>query len=47
MFNRKEKNKFDEAMLSVDEALDRILKQIKVMKLISLIDNLLHAHKNP
>ena len=42
MFNRKEKNKFDEAMLSVDEALDRILKQIKVMepKLVPITDSL-------
>ena len=30
MYKQKEKNKFDEAMLSVDEALDRVLKQIKV-----------------
>ncbi|SVD66094.1 uncharacterized protein METZ01_LOCUS418948, partial [marine metagenome] len=42
MFNRKEKNKFDEAMLSVDEALDRILKQIKILepKAVSIADSL-------
>ena len=42
MYKQKEKNKFDEAMLSVDEALDRVLKQIKVLEteLVSLAGSL-------
>ena len=36
------KKKFDESMLSVDEALDRILRQIKTLepKVVSIIDSL-------
>ena len=42
MYKQKVKNKFDEAMLSVDEALDRVLKQIKVLEteLVSLAGSL-------
>ena len=42
MFNKMKKKKFDESMLSVDEALDRILRQIKTLepKVVSIIDSL-------